>query len=79
MCLKALDWIVCLEGCPEVSEQLQTWFCGVTFGWSGTLAEPVSELSLPPVDFVPEPVSAAQRELPGSALIECPINAACTF
>ena len=62
-----------------MSEQLQARFCETAWRRAGALAKPVSELCLPTVDFVPDAISAAQGELPGSALIECPINAACGF
>lgn len=79
MCLKALKRVVLFEGCPEVVDQLQAWFCGLARRRAGALTESVSELCLPAVNFMPDTVSAAQRELPGSALIECPVNAACGF
>lgn len=79
MCLKALDRVVCFEGCPEMSEQLQARFCATALRRAGALAKSVPELGLPPVNFVPDTISAAQRELPGGALIECPINTASSF
>ena len=79
MCLEALYRVVFFEGCAEVSEQLQAWFCGVAFRRAGALTESVPELCLPPVNFVPDSISAAQREPPCCALIECLINAACGF
>lgn len=59
VCLKAADWIVCLEGCLKVCEQLQTRFCAAACRRAGALAEAVPELGLPSVDFVPDTISAA--------------------
>ena len=79
MCLKALDRVVGLEGRPEVIDQLQAWFCVRACRRSGALAKAVPELGLPAIYFVPDSISAAQRELPVGALMECPIDAAGSF
>jgi hypothetical protein len=79
VCLKAADWVVFFEGCPEVVDQLQAWFCGTAWRRASALTKAVPEPGLPMVDFLPDAVSTAKGKLPLCGLVECPVDATRTF